>query len=361
MKSQRATGRAHGPPAWAEASARQRSAARAWWLRSKTESSWRSWACKSPASAPVRAAAAARENSWRVLEALDNKRYKAHTLGSAHLAGVQMRRFHSSILGRGRKGLLPGLRKGLLPLWGRDGQVKCSRASRQGGQEDVCRPAEPGVLHPVAVAARGLVSQPLLGGRRGRPRKPEGRAARCAAECAPHQQHRCLHVRRTCPRPRTFGAPRVGRGVRHPQAPSKLHHKRSALHASTPSRDGGKPRTRALLSLGTQESVGCDRRHRQVPVPTGSVGEGGKRLLLHAQGEVSGERLLEACAEGSGGKADDRLRGKPVRRIPLVKLPACRSTSPNGGKVGGRCVPHYSPSPECASPRAACSHCRSVR
>ena len=70
---------------------------------------------------------------------LDNKRHKAHTLGSAHLAGVQMRRFHSSILGCGRKGLLPGLRKGLLPLWGRDGQVKCSRAPGQGGQEDVCR------------------------------------------------------------------------------------------------------------------------------------------------------------------------------------------------------------------------------
>ena len=59
---------------------------------------------------------------------LDDKRYKAHTLGGAHLAGVQMRRFHSSILGCGRKGLLPVLRKGLLPLWGRDGQVKCSRA-----------------------------------------------------------------------------------------------------------------------------------------------------------------------------------------------------------------------------------------
>ena len=69
MKSQKATGRAHGPPAWAEASARRRSTARAWWLRSRTESSWRRLACKSPASAPVRAAAA-RENSWRVLEAL---------------------------------------------------------------------------------------------------------------------------------------------------------------------------------------------------------------------------------------------------------------------------------------------------
>ena len=88
--------------------------------------------------------------------------------------------------------------------------------------------------------------------------------------------------------PVTFGAPRVGRSVGHPQAPSKLHHKRSALHASTPSWDGGKPRTRALLSLGTQESAGCDRRHRQVPVPTGRVGEGRKPLLLHAQGEVSG-------------------------------------------------------------------------
>ena len=71
----------------------------------------------------------------------ESYRPSALWVGSAHLAGVQMRRFHSSILGRGRKGLLPSLRKGLLPLWGRDGQVKCSRAPRQGGQEDVCRPS----------------------------------------------------------------------------------------------------------------------------------------------------------------------------------------------------------------------------
>ena len=52
-----------------------------------------------------------------------------------------LRRFHSSTLECGRKGLLPNLRKGLLPLWGRLPGV-----------------TKPNVPYPVTVAARGRVS-----------------------------------------------------------------------------------------------------------------------------------------------------------------------------------------------------------
>ena len=72
MGGQEQADKAHGAPASAEASALRRKAARAWWLRSSTDNSWRRSACTSPASEPTRAATA-RERSWRVLAAVGSQ------------------------------------------------------------------------------------------------------------------------------------------------------------------------------------------------------------------------------------------------------------------------------------------------
>ena len=53
-------------------------------------------------------------------------------------------------------------------------------------------------------------------------------------------------------------------------------------------------------------------------IPASSVGTGSQRLLLHAEGKVGGERLLELGTKRGGGKQNNRVRGEPVHRIVLV-------------------------------------------
>ena len=88
----------------------------------------------------------------------------------------------------------------------------------------------------------------LLRDRRGRPKKPKGRAGPCAAERS-HQRLRYLHARKDTV---TFGTPRVGRGICHPQFPSQL---RSSCECARP--DGSKPRTHASPAQRWSACAAC--------------------------------------------------------------------------------------------------------
>ena len=207
---------------------------------------------------------------WRQLApkpgGLHDKWHKTNPLRSASVGCLEVSSLGLSVLGCRREGVLSRLRKGLLPLRGRNGQVKCSRGSRQGGQKYVGGPApgqlcftgslrkkeasfldfrlQAGAVCPGSKQiTQGVVSLSALA----------TRSANACVQCTP--VHDAI----------AFWAPGISWRIRDTQAAPELHDKGRTFHASFGNRNSGKPSTRALFSFGAKECPGSDGRHYLLP------------------------------------------------------------------------------------------------